>query len=65
MLKGRRVLIAVTGGIAAYKTPFVVRELIKLGADVRVVMTENAQNFVPRQTLSILSRNRVYSEIFC
>lgn len=65
MLKGRRVLIAVTGGIAAYKTPFVVRELIKLGADVRVVMTENAQNFVTRQTLSILSRNRVYSEMFC
>ena len=64
MLKGRRILIAVTGGIAAYKTPFVVRELIKLGADVRVVMTENAQNFVTRQTLSVLSRNRVYSEMF-
>jgi len=65
MLKGRRILIAVSGGIAAYKTPFVVRELIKRGAEVRVVITENAQHFVTPQTLSILSRNRVYSEMFC
>ena len=65
MLKGRRILIAVSGGIAAYKTPFVVRELIKRGAEVRVVITENAQHFVTAQTLSILSRNRVYSKMFC
>ena len=65
MLKGRRILMAVSGGIAAYKTPFVIRELIKRGAEVRVVMTENAQRFVTPQTLSVLSKNRVYSEMFC
>tara|TARA_B100001250_G_scaffold394744_1_gene398992 strand:+ start:5404 stop:6612 length:1209 start_codon:yes stop_codon:yes gene_type:complete len=65
MLKGRRILIAVSGGIAAYKTPFVIRELIKRGAEVRVIVTENAQRFVTPQTLSTVSGNKVYSEMFC
>ena len=57
--------MCVSGGIAAYKAPFVVRELKKRGADVRIVVTESAKQFVTPQTLGVLSRNKVYSDLFC
>ena len=46
MLSGKKVLLGVSGGIAAYKTPLIVRLLIKQGAEVRVVMTPSALDFV-------------------
>ena len=62
--QGRKVLVCVTGGIAAYKVPFVVRALAELGADVRVVMTRSAGRFVGEQTFAALSGNDVYTELF-
>ena len=62
--QGRKILVCVTGGIAAYKVPFVVRALADLGADVRVVMTRSARRFVGEQTFAALSGNDVYTELF-
>ena len=62
--QGKKVLVCVTGGIAAYKVPFVVRSLAELGADVRVVMTRSARRFVGEQTFAALSGNDVYTELF-
>src|SRR5437899_2231188 len=59
MLKQKRILIGVTGGIAAYKIPLLVRDLRKAGAEVRVVMTEAAKEFVTPLTLSTLSGGEV------
>lgn len=61
MLSGKNVLLGITGGIAAYKTTFLVRLLIKAGADVKVVLTENASSFVSPLTLATLSKNPVLS----
>ena len=59
MLSGKNILLGVTGGIAAYKTSFLVRLLIKAGASVKVVMTQSASSFVTPLTLSTLSKNPV------
>ncbi|MBI4547963.1 MAG: bifunctional phosphopantothenoylcysteine decarboxylase/phosphopantothenate--cysteine ligase CoaBC [Ignavibacteriae bacterium] len=59
MLKNKHILIGVTGGIAAYKMPLVVREFKKAGADVKVVMSESAKEFVTPLTLSTLSGNEI------
>jgi phosphopantothenoylcysteine decarboxylase/phosphopantothenate--cysteine ligase len=59
MLKGKHILIGVTGGIAAYKMCFAIRELRRAEADVRVVMTESAREFISPLTLSTLSGNEV------
>ena len=59
MIKGKNILIGVTGGIAAYKVPVLIRELRKSGANVRVVMTESAVKFVTPVTLSTLSSSEV------
>ncbi|MEX0359796.1 MAG: bifunctional phosphopantothenoylcysteine decarboxylase/phosphopantothenate--cysteine ligase CoaBC, partial [Allomuricauda sp.] len=59
MLSGKNILLGVTGGIAAYKTTFLVRLLIKAGAKVKVVMTKSAGSFVSPLTLSTLSKNPV------
>lgn len=59
MLKGKHVLLGITGGIAAYKTTFLVRLLIKAGAEVRIIMTESAGDFVSALTLATLSKNPV------
>ncbi|UOY06929.1 bifunctional phosphopantothenoylcysteine decarboxylase/phosphopantothenate--cysteine ligase CoaBC [Muricauda sp. SCSIO 64092] len=59
MLSGKNILLGITGGIAAYKTSFLVRLLIKAGAKVRVVMTQSASSFVTPLTLSTLSKNPV------
>lgn len=63
MLKGRRVVLGVTGSIAAYKAAHLVRELVKAGAEVRVVMTPGAQEFISPLTLGTLSNNPVSSEL--
>ncbi|TBW26817.1 bifunctional phosphopantothenoylcysteine decarboxylase/phosphopantothenate--cysteine ligase CoaBC [Gramella sp. KN1008] len=61
VLKGKKVLMGVTGGIAAYKTASLVRLFIRAGAQVRVVMTPAAKEFITPLTLSTLSKNEVYS----
>ena len=62
MLSGKNVLLAITGSIAAYKSAYLVRELIKRGAKVKVIITEAALNFVTTVTLSTLSKNPVYKD---
>ena len=62
MLKGKNVLLSVTGSITAYKSAFLVRELIKKGANVKVIVTESALQFVTTITLSTLSKNPVYKD---
>ena len=62
MLKGKNVLLAVTGSIAAYKSAFLVRELIKKGSNVKVILTESSLQFVTPITLSTLSKNPVYKD---
>ncbi|MEO1012169.1 MAG: bifunctional phosphopantothenoylcysteine decarboxylase/phosphopantothenate--cysteine ligase CoaBC [Bacteroidota bacterium] len=59
MFSGRNILLGITGGIAAYKTAFLVRLLIKAGANVKIVMTESAGSFVSPLTLATLSKNPV------
>lgn len=60
----RRVLLGVTGGIAAYKSAFLVRELVKSGCEVQVVMTPAAHDFVTPLTLATLSKRPVLTELF-
>ncbi|WP_224490745.1 bifunctional phosphopantothenoylcysteine decarboxylase/phosphopantothenate--cysteine ligase CoaBC [Robertkochia flava] len=61
ILSGKKVLLGITGGIAAYKSAILVRSLIKAGASVKVVMTESAKDFVTPLTLSTLSKHPVLS----
>jgi len=63
-LINKKVLLGITGGIAAYKAAELVRLLIKAGAEVRVVMTPSAQEFVQPLTYQALSGHRVYTEVF-
>ncbi|MCK6603381.1 MAG: bifunctional phosphopantothenoylcysteine decarboxylase/phosphopantothenate--cysteine ligase CoaBC [Ignavibacteriaceae bacterium] len=63
-LTGKKIILGVTGCIAAYKSCLLVRELVKNGADVRVVLTPSASEFVSPLTLSTLSRNKVIQGIF-
>ncbi|HLG31325.1 MAG TPA: flavoprotein, partial [Candidatus Brocadiales bacterium] len=60
-MKGRKIILGVTAGIAAYKAAFLVRLLVKAGADVKVIMTPSAKEFITPLTLSTLSRNPVLS----
>ena len=61
MLKGKKVLLGVTGSIAAYKAAVLIRLLVKEGAQVKVVMTPDAKDFITPLTLSVLSKNKVFS----
>jgi len=61
-LKGKHIVLGITGGIAAYKIPYLVRLLKKARAEVRVMMTPSARQFVTPLTLSSLSQNPVISE---
>ena len=61
ILSGKKVLLGISGGIAAYKTPNLVRCLIKKGAEVKVVMTDSAKDFVTPLSLSTVSKNPVHS----
>jgi phosphopantothenoylcysteine decarboxylase / phosphopantothenate---cysteine ligase len=64
MLKGKHILIGVTGGIAAYKTATIIRLLVKDGAEVKVLMTHHAKEFITPLTLATLSKNPVVSEFY-
>ena len=64
MLSGKKILIGVTGSIAAYKTILLVRLLIKAGAEVKVIMTPSAKDFVSPLTFSTLSKNEVLIDLF-
>lgn len=64
MLKGRRIVLGVTGGIACYKACEIVSRLKKLGADIKVVMTKNSQNFVAPLSFETLSNNPVVTDTF-
>ncbi|UCB52258.1 MAG: bifunctional phosphopantothenoylcysteine decarboxylase/phosphopantothenate--cysteine ligase CoaBC [Candidatus Zixiibacteriota bacterium] len=64
MLSDKKIIVGISGGIAAYKACEIVRRLKKLGAQVIVVMTENAQKFVTPLTLETLSENEVVTEMF-
>lgn len=64
MLAGKRIILGVTGGIAAYKAAYLLREFQKAGADVRVTMTPSATRFVGSETFSSLSRHEVAVEVF-
>ena len=61
VLKGKKVLLGITGGIAAFKTAALVRLFVKAGAEVKVVMTPAAKDFITPLTLSTLSKNEVFS----
>ena len=62
-LKGRKIILAISGSIAAYKAAFLCRLLIKEGAEVRVVMTMAATKFISALTLSTLSKHEVYIDV--
>ena len=64
ILNGKNILLGISGGIAAYKTTFLVRLLIKLGANVQVIMSSSAKDFVTPLTLSTLSKRPVLSDFF-
>jgi len=64
MLKGKKILVGVTGGIAIYKTATIIRLLVKNGAEVKVIMTDHAREFIAPLTLSTLSQNPVLTR-FC
>ncbi len=64
MLKGKKIIVGITAGIAAYKIPLFIRLLKREGAEVRVVMTPFAEDFVTPLTLSVVSENPVLSDYF-
>ncbi len=64
MLKGKHILVGVTGGIAAYKTATIIRLLVKEGAEVKVLMTDRAKDFITPLTLATLSKNPVLSGFY-
>lgn len=64
MWNNKKILIGVTGGIAAYKSALLVRLFVKAGAEVKVIMTEDAKQFITPLTLSTLSKNPAYSSFY-
>ncbi|MBM08265.1 MAG: bifunctional phosphopantothenoylcysteine decarboxylase/phosphopantothenate--cysteine ligase CoaBC [Magnetovibrio sp.] len=64
MLNSKKILLIITGGIAAYKCPDLVRRMRERGANVRCVLTSSAKNFVASMTLSAISEERVYEELY-
>lgn len=64
VIRGKKIILGVTGGIAAYKSCELVRSLVKEGANVQVIMTQNAMEFVTPLTLQTLSGNRVATKTF-
>lgn len=63
-LSGKKILLGITGGIAAYKSCDLIRQIVKAGGDVEAVLTPNATNFVTETTLRTLTRNPVYISQF-
>ena len=64
MIKNKKILVAVTGSIAAYKIAILVRLFVKKGAEVKVIMTKAATQFIPALTLSTLSKNEVLQDLY-
>jgi phosphopantothenoylcysteine decarboxylase / phosphopantothenate---cysteine ligase len=64
MTAGKRVVLGITGGIAAYKAAELTRELVKKGVSVKVIMTEHAREFITPLTLQVLSGSPVFSDMF-
>jgi len=64
MLKGKKILLGITGSIAAYKSAFLVRLLVKAGAEIKVIMTPSSTDFISKLTLSTLSKNKVLVDLF-
>ncbi len=64
MISDKRILLIISGGIAAYKTPELVRQLTKMGAKVRVVLTESGSQFVAPMALEALTQDTVYQDLF-
>lgn len=64
MLKGKRIIVGITGGIAAYKTSFLIRELKKKGAEVKCILTPASSDFISPLTISTLSQNPVYQNFW-
>ena len=64
MLKGKNIVLGISGGIAAYKAAELTREMIKKGANVQVVMTPNATEFITPLTLQVLSGHPVFTDMF-
>lgn len=64
MLKGKKIVLGITGSIAAYKSCFIIRELVKRGAEVQVVITPAGKEFITPITLSALTQKPVISEFF-
>ena len=63
-IQGKKILICVTGGIAAYKINYLIRDLVKKGAELQVLMTPSAEKFVSKLTLSTLSKKPVFSDFY-
>ena len=63
-MEGKRIVLGVSGGIAAYKAAALTSKLIQSGAEVRVIMTESATKFITPLTFQALSRNHVYTDTF-
>ena len=64
MLTNKKIVLGITGGIAAYKAAELVRALIKKGAQVKVIMTKSAKEFITPLTMQTLSQNQVYTDMF-
>jgi phosphopantothenoylcysteine decarboxylase/phosphopantothenate--cysteine ligase len=64
MIKGKKILLGITGSIAAYKSIYLVRLLVKSGAEVKVIMSPSAKDFVSSLTLSTLSHHTVLVDLF-
>ena len=64
MLKNKNIILGVCGSIAAYKSALLVRLLVKAGANVKVILTQDASNFITPLTLATLSKNPVYTQYF-
>jgi phosphopantothenoylcysteine decarboxylase/phosphopantothenate--cysteine ligase len=64
MLQNKKIVLGITGGIAAYKCAFLVRLLVKAGAEVKVVLTKAATEFITPQTLAVFSKNDVWTDFF-
>jgi len=64
MLRGKKILVGISGGIAAYKTATIVRLLVREGCEVKVIMTDRAKDFITPLTLATLSKNPVSSGFY-
>ena len=64
MVEGKKILLGISGSIAAYKSILLTRLLVKAGAEVKVVMTPSAKDFVTPLSVSTISKNEVLSDLF-